>query len=261
MMVLPVLDLLDGVVVRGVGGRREEYRPVCSSLTSSAEPRDVARAFRESLGLTDLYLADLDAIERGLPAWATYRELSAAGFQLWIDAGLRDIAATVRLLDSGAAVAVVGLETWPGPRLLADLIRQVEADRVVFSLDLKAGRPLGQLAAWESIDALEIGLRAIEAGVRSIIVLDLAQVGLEQGLSTLDLCRALKQANPAVRLITGGGIRNAEDLSRVAGESIDGVLVASALHAGRITRSDVESVQTDGPQPARIARRSTVLDP
>ena len=47
MTVLPVLDVLEGVVVRGVAGQRAEYRPLRSRLVESAVPLDVARALRE----------------------------------------------------------------------------------------------------------------------------------------------------------------------------------------------------------------------
>ena len=53
MLAIPVLDVLNGVIVRGVGGRRNEYRPVESVLTQSARPLDVAQAFRDRLSLTD----------------------------------------------------------------------------------------------------------------------------------------------------------------------------------------------------------------
>src|SRR5260370_41727564 len=72
MQVLPVLDLLNGVVMRGGAGRRSEYRPVVSHLVASAEPLAVAEAFRTHFGLNELYLADLDAIagrELSLPAY------------------------------------------------------------------------------------------------------------------------------------------------------------------------------------------------
>jgi phosphoribosylformimino-5-aminoimidazole carboxamide ribotide isomerase len=62
MRVVPVLDLKGGHVVHGVGGRREEYRPVVSRLTDSSAPADVATAFRDRFGLSELYVADLDDI-------------------------------------------------------------------------------------------------------------------------------------------------------------------------------------------------------
>ena len=38
MRIIPVLDVLGGCVVRGVGGRRDEYRPIVSKLCNSREP-------------------------------------------------------------------------------------------------------------------------------------------------------------------------------------------------------------------------------
>ncbi len=69
MRVIPVLDIMGGVVVRGVAGRRSEYRPIESSLCSSCDPPVVARAIVERFGLAEFYIADLDAISGAEPAW------------------------------------------------------------------------------------------------------------------------------------------------------------------------------------------------
>jgi len=82
LQILPVLDLLNGIVVRGVGGRRDEYRPVKSVLTDSAKPLDVARAFRDRLELTTLYVADLDGILHQQPNETVFRQLATDGFEL-----------------------------------------------------------------------------------------------------------------------------------------------------------------------------------
>ena len=91
MRVLPVIDLLGGQVVRGVAGRREEYRPIVSRLTSSTRPLDVARGFREHLRLDELYLADLDAIAGKRAAVDVCAALLSDGFRLWVDAGVNDM--------------------------------------------------------------------------------------------------------------------------------------------------------------------------
>jgi phosphoribosylformimino-5-aminoimidazole carboxamide ribotide isomerase len=70
MPILPVLDVLDGAVVRGIGGRRAEYRRIASRWTASAEPVDVARALASPFGFTEFYVADLDAIAGRPPALA-----------------------------------------------------------------------------------------------------------------------------------------------------------------------------------------------
>src|SRR5262249_62062346 len=88
MRVLPVMDLLTGQVVRGVAGRRWEYRPIESGIVKSTEPRAVARAFREYFGLNELYVADLDAIAGRPLDQAALVDLLDDGFQLWVDAGV-----------------------------------------------------------------------------------------------------------------------------------------------------------------------------
>src|SRR5262245_46812912 len=82
MRIIPVLDLLNGVVVRGVAGERSNYRPVVSRLVDQPEPLAVARAFRAQLGLGLLYVADLDAILHDRPSRDLYRRLAADGFDV-----------------------------------------------------------------------------------------------------------------------------------------------------------------------------------
>ncbi len=238
MRVLPVLDLLGGQVVRGIGGRRYEYRPVVSRLTPSSRPLDVAEAFRVHFGLGELYIADLDAIAGAPPAVATYAALRDRGFRLWVDAGVRD-AATARPLGAASVEGVVvGLETVAGPAALGAVASEV-GHRSVFSLDLKDGTPLGDRAAWDGADAPAIADRAVAAGVRRLIVLDLARVGGGAGTGTEDLCRQLAMSHPGVEILAGGGVRGPGDLRRLRDSGVAGVLVASALHDGRLAPEDL----------------------
>jgi len=250
MDILPVLDVLNGVVVRGVAGKREEYRPVVSRLADSPEVLSIARAFRDQLGLTRIYLADLDAILHQRQNPHLYAALVEDGFELLVDAGLRSVQSAESVLEAGATRAIAGLETWSGPVELAALCRAVGSSRVIFSLDLQEGRPLGNISAWRTEDPLAIATRAVEAGSAEMIVLDLAQVGVGRGVTTMALCRRLLDSFRGLRIMTGGGVRDASDLEWLAGTGIHGVLVASALHDGRLTREEIERCSPTG-DPAR----------
>src|SRR6476659_6592584 len=103
MRIVPVLDLTGGVVVRGVAGRRQEYRPLVSPLCPSAEPNAVADALHRNFGFMQFYIADLDAIAGKAPALALYRELQARGFGLWVDAGLHSRGDATPLIQAGVA--------------------------------------------------------------------------------------------------------------------------------------------------------------
>ncbi|MBC7815865.1 MAG: hisA/hisF family protein [Planctomycetaceae bacterium] len=259
MLVIPVLDLLNGVVVRGVGGRRDEYRPVESVLTSSAQPRDVARAFRDRLNLATLYVADLDGILRQRPNEDVYQQLAEDGFEFWIDAGVRSLSDVTRLLNAGAAKVVVGLESVPDARLLSALVAEFGALRIVFSLDLQAGRPMLGHSDWPDLSPLGIAQNVLSLGLTQLIVLDLASVGEQRGPSTIALCEAIRRIAPQVRLITGGGVRDADDLLPLQAAGIDGVLLATALHKGKIGQAELSALARGGED--SHSARSAVLSP
>jgi phosphoribosylformimino-5-aminoimidazole carboxamide ribotide isomerase len=247
-MILPVLDLMQGQIVRGIAGRRDEYRPIISKLIDTAAPIAVARAFRTRFGFDEFYLADLDAIQNGQPAFEVYDRLQREGFRLWIDAGIRTHQddALAALLESAAAGIIVGLESVAGPAELQQIVERVGMQRTVFSLDLKAGRPLGRAELWHTDDPWTIAEHAVEAlGVRRLIVLDLARVGVGAGVGTEELCMRLKRAHPGVEITAGGGVRGLDDVRRLHANGVDCVLVASALHDGRITPEEARQVQAE----------------
>jgi phosphoribosylformimino-5-aminoimidazole carboxamide ribotide isomerase len=229
---------MHGQVVRGVGGRRAEYRPLRSRLAPSADPLTVARAFRDHFGLTELYLADLDAIAGMPPACGVVAALGAEGFDVAVDAGLRNVADAVPLAGAGATAVVAGLETLSGPAVLDGLVKEFGAARVIFSLDLRDGRPL-TTTVWPIEDAWAIAAEAVRQGIRRLLVLDLARVGEARGTGTEAFCLRLATTFADVEILAGGGVRGRDDLDRLQRLGVKAVLVASALHDGKLQREDL----------------------
>jgi len=242
MRVLPVLDLLEGKVVRGVAGRRDQYRPVQSLLADGSDPDTIAEAIRSRFGLREFYVADLDAILHRRPNLSIMRSLNAAGFCLLADAGIERCDDAAAIFETGVKQIVAGLETLAGPRELARLVERWGPDRIVFSLDLRDGQPLGDRSAWAQ-EPFEIARQAIAAGSTQLIVLDIARVGTAGGIPTLPLCRQIRQTFPQTTLITGGGVRTIDDLADLVPSGIDAVLIASALHNGAIRPDDLRALQ------------------
>jgi len=242
LQILPVLDVMHGRVVRGVAGRREEYRPVKSVLTESCDALHVAEAIRSRFGISAIYLADLDAILHRSPNLEILRSLADAGFILTVDAGIRCCEDAFAIAAAGAHLLVAGLETLSGPSELSRLIESFGSSRVVFSLDLRDGRPMGNLSRWNEADPIGITRQAAEAGCTHLIVLDIARVGTEAGVPTLPLCTEMRAQWPDATIITGGGIRGIDDLRRLDPAIVDGVLIASAIHNGSITKADLAAL-------------------
>jgi phosphoribosylformimino-5-aminoimidazole carboxamide ribotide isomerase len=243
MRVIAVLDLMGGHIVRGVAGRRHEYRPIISRLSPSSLPIDVAKAIRDRFHLFDFYLADLDAIAGAAPAFPVYQALQKLGLHLWVDAGVRRPAEAAPLAAAGLDTIVLGLETVRGPETVATVCHEIGPERSLLSLDLKNGRPLGDLAGWQAPDSRVIADQAIAVGVQRLLVLDLARVGSGSGTGTESLCRDLASRYPGVEITAGGGIRSREDLVRLQACGVQSVLVASALHDEQFCEADWASLQ------------------
>jgi phosphoribosylformimino-5-aminoimidazole carboxamide ribotide isomerase len=239
MRIIPVLDLKGGQAVHAVRGEREAYAPVRSVLADSAEPAALARAFRERLGCRECYVADLDAIARRGDHGPTIRTIVDLGLVVWLDAGIAAPQEALRAVGHGAGRIVVGTETLRSPgdlRAIVDAVSRVGSSPAldcILSLDLRHGRLLGGSTAVRRRSPLRLAELAWEAGIRAFIVLDLARVGAGGGAETATPLR-LRQRLPRAEIIVGGGLRDVADLSELARQGFDGVLVATALHTGAI---------------------------
>jgi phosphoribosylformimino-5-aminoimidazole carboxamide ribotide isomerase len=93
-------------------------------------------------------------------------------------------------------------------------------------------------------DAASLAAHAVDAGVRSLLVLDLGRVGTGGGVD-LGLLEGLRRNFTFVRLLAGGGVRARRDLDLMRDAGCDGALVASAFHDGRIGAADVAALQSE----------------
>ena len=239
MQILPVIDLKDGEVVRGVAGQRATYQRVQSLLAPDPTVPAVATAFASQLQVDTIYVADLDAIQGADVDLDALHSISQSGARLWIDAGSGDAGSCQRLLEGiqqiqPAPRVIVGLESIAAPGLLVECLQLIGPERAIFSLDLQQGRPIDPQSAWPQ-DPAEIAALAVDVGFKTLVVLDLAGVGVGQGLSTLPLCRQLSESLPQIEWISGGGVRDQRDLESMTEHGLAGALVASALHDGRIS--------------------------
>jgi phosphoribosylformimino-5-aminoimidazole carboxamide ribotide isomerase len=238
---IPVLDLKAGRAVHAVGGDRGHYQPLRTRLHPGPDQIGVARGFRDTLGLREVYLADLDAIAGSAPDHALYRAIRSLGLDLWVDAGIRDRTGLVPPLDSEVSSIVAGLETVRGPAALAEILAEVTPARLVFSLDLRAGVPLiaDDAAAWGTTDPFTLARTVVALGVRRLLLLDLARVGTGRGTGTLPLVTRLRAADPGLEITAGGGVADRHDIRALACAGADAALIGSAFHDGRIDTAEL----------------------
>jgi phosphoribosylformimino-5-aminoimidazole carboxamide ribotide isomerase len=225
--VIPVVDLMGGLVVHARAGERDRYRPLESPLAASSEPADVVRGLLALHPFRSLYIADLDAIQGRGDHIAAVRSLKAAFPEVafWVDAAFCGECSCRRFLGGGIGRLVLGSESQSG----AHLLERLGGDPgLVLSLDFRGDARLGPA---ELFDRPELW-------PERLIVMTLAAVGGGGGPDYARLGEVLAAAGDR-KVYAAGGVRGAADLERLAEIGCAGVLVASALHDGRIKAAEL----------------------
>ena len=230
MQVIPVIDLMGGLVVRARMGDRASYRPLESALSPTTGAIAVVRGLLAVYPFSTLYVADLDAIQSNGNNFSTLRNIRAEfpALQMWVDNGAADLAALDALIGADLGMPVIGSESQRDSKLIT---QHQSSRRVVLSLDFRD-------------DAFQ-GPREILAEPalwpRRIIVMTLARVGSGAGP---DLARfaEIKAIARECEIYAAGGVRDAADLSALKAAGASGALIATALHEGRVVRADLEAI-------------------
>ncbi|QIB36316.1 nickel transporter [Ancylobacter pratisalsi] len=222
-----MIDLMGDAVVHARRGARAAYGPIRTPLCAGAAPLDVAAGLMALAPFKHLYVADLDAISGQGGHDQTLAALAAAhpGLALWVDAGEAQAQAVARRAEQGPGRAVVGSETMVD---LGSGLSALAAGAVALSLDFGPEGPRGPAA---------IHHRA-ELWPESVIVMTLARVGATEGPDFARLADIVARAGGR-RVYAAGGVRQADDVERLADMGIAGVLLASALHDGRLSPAEI----------------------
>jgi phosphoribosylformimino-5-aminoimidazole carboxamide ribotide isomerase len=238
LKIVPVIDVLGGIVVHAVRGRRSEYQPLKSILCASTDPVDVAAALK-TVGFSELYVADLDAIQGGHPSFSLFKRISdKTSLGLMVDAGIGDLKKAKKVLQSHVSKVIIGTETLPNVRFVAEAVKSFGSEKVMVSLDLMGNRIISGFNLGTFAEPMRF-LRELQVmGVSQIIVLDLEKVGSGEGVNLPFLKAVLR--NTKVNVFVGGGVRDVKDLRELNDLGVFGVLVATALHSGRISLEELK---------------------
>ncbi len=223
MDVIPVIDLKGGEVVRAQRGKRHLYAPIKTPLSPTSRPIDVVTGFLALHEFRTIYIADLDAIEGHATHAACIAELEAAfpEVSFWVDVGIATAAEASAWLAAHRGDLVLGSESLRDVDLIARLSTW---PRSLLSLDFRGEQFQGPAHLAEDETLWPVRL----------IVMTLARVGSHAGPDLDRLAEIRAKSRNRHRIYAAGGVRGPEDLRLLEQAGMAGVLVASALHEGRI---------------------------
>lgn len=229
MEIIPVIDVMGGKVVHAQGGHRAHYPLLESILTSSDDPIEVIMDMVAYHPFSIIYIADLDAILDGKIDHTLYSKISQAhpDITFWLDAGVRTEISWQKISNYSNISVVIGSET------LVDIswINSSEVrEKSILSLDFKQGDFLGDTQLLAQPDSWP----------KRVIAMNLDCIGSPSG-PDLTLLAELKR-NSNSEIIAAGGVRTEQDLIILQQQGVERVLIASALHDGRINKDVLDKI-------------------
>jgi phosphoribosylformimino-5-aminoimidazole carboxamide ribotide isomerase len=238
LKIIPVIDVLKGIAVHAIRGKRKQYHQLRSILCRSSDPLDIALTF-SSLGFKSLYIADLDAILGKSANFGLYQQIaSKTNLELMVDAGIADINKAEQVLETGITKIIVGSETLSSLDFLNQAAKAFE-DKVIVSVDMKEGKMLSLSRAIRSMDAVSFAQKLADVGISHIILLDLDRVGTEHGIDSAFLENILEKTS--LEVFVGGGIKGTQELEKLRMDGVSGALIATVLHNGKLKVDELKS--------------------
>ena len=239
--ILPVLDLLNGVIVHAVEGERKNYKPLESYLFKKPEPNLIINLLFDNYKFNEFYVADLNAIMECKPNYEILLELlKIPNINILLDPGIRTLEDVNNFFSIGIKNLVLGLETLEDKDLIKDIIKLKALKSVFISIDMYSEKILTSVKEYQNETILDIIRDLEDLGASKIILLDLKKVGSKKG-GIPTLYREIRK-NFKGEIFVGGGIKDIDNVLDYYKSGFSGLLVGTALYDGSINLKELNAL-------------------
>ncbi|MEP7147140.1 MAG: 1-(5-phosphoribosyl)-5-[(5-phosphoribosylamino)methylideneamino] imidazole-4-carboxamide isomerase [bacterium] len=246
MLVIPVIDIKNGMCVRTVQGHSTSEEFYCES------PKTMAMLFRKE-NFKVIHITDLDgALQGDMKNFDLIKEITrSVDIPIQLGGGIRDFNMAKKVIDElGIYRLVIGTAALTDPDFIKRIIDKFSSSKVAICIDEKLNDVV--MDGWinyAGITPLEFAQQMESIGVKRIIYQDVTRVGNLSGPHTDRLIEIAK--NTKLKITSAGGISNYADLKKVKEIEhlgIDSVMISRALYENqfpcqRIWR-DLETLDT-----------------
>ncbi|KPV63408.1 MAG: Imidazole glycerol phosphate synthase subunit HisF [Candidatus Bathyarchaeota archaeon BA2] len=240
MLVIPAVDIMGGKCVRLVQGDPTRSKVYFDNPLEAAKRLEVQ-------GAELIHLIDLDAaIGSGQNLEEIEKILSELRVNVQIGGGIRTLGKAETLLKFGAYRVIFGTVAVQNPALIQEAIRRYGSPRVAVAIDERNGKVT--FHGWKdksAIDYLDLARSFEEMKVGTIIFTSTSVDGTLKGPQVEKIRKLVETVS--VPVIASGGVANLNDLVKLAGTGVDGVIVGTALYEGKFTLEQaIEVVKSVG---------------
>jgi phosphoribosylformimino-5-aminoimidazole carboxamide ribotide isomerase len=247
----PAIDILAGNAVRLVKGDFDAKK------VYDQDPLSAARGWVDA-GAEYLHVVDLDGAKQGEPVNLDQlaRIAGESGVPVQYGGGLRSPDAVAEALAAGAARVILGTVAFTDPDVLAASLDAHGPERILVGVDVREGcvATHGWLHSTD-VQARDAFAALRERGVRHFVFTNIDHDGMLDGANREEVVWVAGEAGESGRgsVIFSGGIGSREDLEALAElqaeltlDSLDGVIVGTALYERRFTVAEAKRALTPG---------------
>jgi len=227
MRVFPAVDILGGRCVQLVQGRRE-------TATGFGQPIDCAMRWIQA-GARELHVVNLDGAFGDASANAELIQeiIRETGIEIQLGGGIRTLSDARGWLEAGVTRVIIGTLAVQDPGVLTTLADTFGRDRIMAGVDARQGRIA--VEGWEKSggDYIEAARTFEEMGAGSLLYTNVDVEGLQQGIRIDPASRLISAVR--IPVVVAGGITSPADVRALKEIGAYGVVLGSALYAGRLT--------------------------
>jgi len=217
-MIIPSIDLMNGVAVQLVGGREKRL--------DAGDPVPIARAFAIA---GEVAVIDLDAAIGTGSNEAVIRTLLEIG-PCRVGGGIRTYEKAVEWLDAGARKIIIGTAATPG------LLRRLPRERIIAALDAEHGEVVTHGWRTRSGAGIVERMRELREFVGGFLITSVEREGRMEGIDLEEIRNLLTEAGEA-RITFAGGVTTVKEVAAIDELGAD-AQVGMALYTGRMHLAD-----------------------
>lgn len=235
MILVPSISIINGKLTRVQQG------DFATGKVYKNDPLELAKKF-EDHGIKRIHLVDLDGAKKGSPKNYHLLEVLAGYTNLKINfsGGVHTDGDLAKVLEYGAESITVATVAVYEPALFTSWLMSYGREKVALGADSLNG--LIRVGGWQKetkIDLFEHIEHFYNNGLKYLKTTDISKEGALQGPS-FDLYQKIIERFNGLCLYASGGIRNSDDIKRLADIGVYGVIFGKAFYEGNIKFKDLE---------------------